>query len=81
MEATHGFFTSRRPVNLRQLKGGGKEKPFAEYKNVPAITGTLVSSRLATLHELDTVYGVEDAYNLLEVVTIDGYNKVLANQE
>ena len=39
------------------------------------IIGTLVSNRIATLHELQTVYGCEDAYNLLEIVNVDGYNK------
>jgi hypothetical protein len=29
---------------------------------------------MATLHELDTVYGVEDAYNLLEVILVDDAN-------
>jgi len=29
---------------------------------------------LATLHELDTVYGIEDAYNLLEIIQVDDYN-------
>jgi hypothetical protein len=34
----------------------------------------LVSRRLATLHELENVYGVRDAYDLLEVLSIDDYN-------
>lgn len=36
---------------------------------------------MATLHELDTVYGVQDVYDMLEVVTIDDYNNALANRE
>lgn len=39
----------------------------------------MVSSRLATLFELDTVYGAEDLYTLLEVVAVDRYNQSLAN--
>lgn len=42
---------------------------------MPPVIGTLVSARLATLHELQTVYGVEDAYNLLEVLKIDMHNE------
>jgi len=34
----------------------------------------VIGSRLATLHELDTVYGVEDLYDLIEVVMIDADN-------
>jgi len=39
----------------------------------------VVSSRLATLHELDTVYGIEDLWSLLEVITVDNHNTRLAN--
>jgi hypothetical protein len=33
------------------------------------------------LHELETVYGLEDAYDMLEVVIVDAHNNALANQE
>ena len=33
-----------------------------------------MSSRICTLNELQTVYGLEDAYNLLEIVQVDNYN-------
>jgi hypothetical protein len=45
---------------------------------VAAAIGTVVSSRLATLHELDTVYSTEDLYALLEIVAVDGHNRRLA---
>lgn len=35
---------------------------------------------MATLHELDTVYGIEDAYNMLEVVLVDEYNNADNNR-
>ncbi len=34
-----------------------------------------MSSRLATLHELGTVYGVKDLYDLIEVIVVDAHNK------
>ena len=34
-----------------------------------------MSAKLATLHELDSVYSVEDAYLLLEVMTVDAHNR------
>ncbi len=34
----------------------------------------MVSARLATLHELDTVLGIEDLWVLLEIVTVDTHN-------
>jgi hypothetical protein len=45
------------------------------YANVPRIIGTLVSSRLVSLHELQTVYGVADAYDLLEILSVDIHNE------
>lgn len=33
-----------------------------------------------TLHELDTVYGVEDLYDVLEVLSIDAHNQRLAEE-
>jgi hypothetical protein len=35
---------------------------------------------LATLHELQTIYGVKDLYDLLEVAIVDTYNAWLANR-
>lgn len=78
MEATHGFFESRRPLGLRRQIGGGKS--FAEYQNVPPVIATLISKRMATLHELDTVYGSKDAYDMLEIVMIDDYNLAMNRQ-
>jgi hypothetical protein len=49
--------------------------------NVSAIIGTILSRRMATLNELDTVYGVRDVYDMLEIITVDDYNKTLMNRE
>jgi hypothetical protein len=35
----------------------------------------IVSSGLATLAELQSVYGVKDAYQLCEVIAIDAHNR------
>lgn len=43
--------------------------------NVPRVIGTIVSSGKASLIELQTVYGVEDAYTLLEVISVDVHNE------
>jgi hypothetical protein len=37
--------------------------------------GTLISRRMASLHELQTIYGVKDAYDMLEIVCVDDYNR------
>lgn len=46
---------------------------------MPRTIATVVSSGHATLHELDTVYGVEDLWMLLEVITVDGHNQSVIN--
>lgn len=45
------------------------------YANVPRVIGTLISARVATLRELQTVYSVEDAYNMLEIINVDHHNE------
>ena len=47
---------------------------LADYANVSRVVGAVVSSRLATLHELQTVYSVEDCFNLLEINAVNGHN-------
>lgn len=41
----------------------------------------MISSRLATLNELQTVLGVEDLYDLIEVLSVDRYNQMLASRK
>lgn len=40
-----------------------------------------MSKRLATLHELQTVYGAEDLHNMLEIIVIDTYNENLIRKQ
>jgi hypothetical protein len=35
----------------------------------------VVSHKFATLHELQTVYGAEDLYNFLEIISVDRHNE------
>lgn len=46
---------------------------------MPAIIGALVSAKAATLYELQSVYGVADAYNLLEILNVDLHNRQVAS--
>jgi hypothetical protein len=50
-------------------------KGYAEYANVPGLIGVIVIRRLATLHELETVYSYEDALNFGEIITVQNYNE------
>jgi hypothetical protein len=36
---------------------------------------------MATLYELQEVYGVEDAYNLLEILAVDRHNQNIIRQQ
>lgn len=48
--------------------------------NVSNLVGTIVSTRLATLHELDTVYGIEDLYDMIEILAVSHANEAHANK-
>ena len=45
--------------------------------NVPRAIGAVVSSRLATLADLNSTLGTEDVYDLLEILTVDSHNERL----
>lgn len=46
-----------------------------EYQNLPPHIGAVISAKLATLYEIDTDYGVEDVYLLMEVLSVDAHNR------
>lgn len=56
------------------LAKGDRTPGLIDYVNMPKLIGALHSGKYATLHELQTVYGVLDAYNLLEMMTVDNVN-------
>lgn len=47
--------------------------------NVPASIAAVITANLATLHELDTVYGVADLYRLVEIATVNAFNEWVAS--
>ena len=51
-----------------------------QYPNMPQILGTVISHGKATLHELDTVYGLEDVYLMLDIIKVDAQNRHVVNQ-
>jgi hypothetical protein len=40
----------------------------------------VISSGTATLHELDSVYSLKDAYNLLEIAEVNAHNRRVIDQ-
>lgn len=49
--------------------------------NVDGRIGAVVSRRLATLHELATVYSYEDLLDLYEIIVIDNINELRALEQ
>lgn len=44
---------------------------LAGYAKLPAVLGCLISADKATLHELKTVYSLEDAFLMMEVLVLN----------
>jgi hypothetical protein len=42
---------------------------------VTPVIGRVLSSGMAKLHELDTIYSVEDAYLMLDIIIVDAANR------
>ncbi|POP42323.1 hypothetical protein CHU32_03555 [Superficieibacter electus] len=51
-----------------------------DYQNVDGFIGAIVAEGRATLHELRTVYSLEDAFLMWETIAIPRYNEYLAMQ-
>ena len=60
---------------------GGIREDAAEYANVPPLIAIIVTSKLATLYELQTVYGVKDAYDLMEIILVNNANSHVEDPE
>lgn len=45
------------------------------YPNLSPIIGAVISNKLATLYELQTVYGTEDLFDLYEVILVKLHNE------
>ena len=59
----------------------GRIDGTAEYLNTPALIGRLVSAGMATLNELQTVYSLQDAMQLDEILKIRTYHEWLATRQ
>ena len=52
-----------------------------EYPTVPGMIGVIITRRLATLHELQTVYSIDDAADLYEISAVNNYNEWRSAEE
>lgn len=51
------------------------------YPNVPETIGIVVSVGKASYEALDSVLGIEDLYDLLEIIKVDAHNRRELNKE
>ena len=45
------------------------------YPNLSPLIGAVIANKLATLYELQTVYGTEDLFDLYEVILVKLHNE------
>ncbi len=70
------FFAKRR--DLPFLRRYRAETPTVDFQNIEGLFGAIVASGKATLHELKTIYSLEDAWLMWEVIAVTRYNEYLA---
>lgn len=63
------------------LKSSDKGYHGQSYRNVEELIGQIVSNRWATLHDLQTVYSLEDAFIIWESGVIPLYNEYKAMKQ
>ena len=70
------FFSER--AGLDFLKRFRPESPSVDFKNIDGFIGAIVADGKATLNELKTIYSLEDAFLMWEVIAVTRYNEYLA---
>jgi len=79
LEYNFGFLDSWRPARL-PAKMLANYTPM-ECRHIDGLFSSLISANLATLNELKTVYSLEEAFKLLEVLTVSKVNEFLATEK
>ena len=80
VESSFRFFESRRPIAFAEAGPSGTRPALIDTPNICRPMAIVLSSKLATLRELQTVYGLRDMYDLLEIATVDNYNAYIASK-
>ena len=70
------FFSERASIDF--LKRYRPESTSVDFQNVDSFIGAIIADGKATLNELRTIYTLEDALNMWEVIAITRYNEYLA---
>lgn len=51
-----------------------------DYQRIEPLFGMIISSKMATLSELQTIYSMDDVYTLYDIVCTDNYNSFIINK-
>lgn len=70
------FFSERGALDF--LRRYRPESPSVDFQNIDGFIGAIVADGKATLHELKTIYTLEDAFLMWEVIAVTRYNEYLA---
>ena len=65
-------------ASLDFLKRYRPEYPTVDYQNVDEFIAAIIADGKATLHELKTIYTLEDSFKLWEIIAVTKYNEYLA---
>jgi hypothetical protein len=63
---------------LEFLRKYRPEYPVVSFQNVDGLIGAIIADGKATLHELRTIYCLEDAMMMWEAIAVPRYNEYLA---
>jgi hypothetical protein len=74
-QSAYKFFSTRRPIGPLKINlGSAAGADFLEYPNVSPRIGMLISRDKSLAAPLFTTLGLEDMYDLVEIVLIDAHN-------
>jgi hypothetical protein len=76
MEYNVSFFANGKASGFLELIVN--ESASVAFPNVDGLIGAIVAEGKASLHELRTIYTLEDALDLYEVIAVTRYNEHLA---
>ncbi len=68
-------------VRIPVIPGQRRGAEFLQYANVASSVGNVITAKLATLHELQTIYSFRDMYDLLEIAAVNASNQRLVNRK
>lgn len=79
LDFNYGFLKTWKPI--RMPNGMGSGRPVVSCRHIDPIFSALISSKYATLHEMKTIYSLEDVFMMVEVLTVHNINEYNAMEK